>query len=803
MGRIPGGEKNKKSGSAWSKEELKKIYSLYKELNGTGLHEKNPAIIELAQSIGRTVRSTEAQTLMFRNLDRGGNYSLKNMNKLSKEIWREMEEEKTEVNEPNLFYPENKMDGTEKKGIYPAGLLDWAGHRRGGVKKPFDNTTGRPNGSVIRTKLTAKINDWVKELSHNSPRIILLIGGPGNGKTDALEYLISQIDTEYSTSYYSSIAEQIRDSGNTAPRSIEIKLDSTRFGRQKLKMVQDASTGAKGFTSGECLIRDLKEAMDSDIIYVAGINRGILAEAVSKAGKETEVYNVLNSIIKGLTQYFVPQALWSLQIHNSDRKDFAVWPMDVESLVYPKEKMELTPASQIIKEAVNEDYWDCDGCNAKDYCPFFQNKESLQKEENAAGLLQILSDYELVANNRWSFRELFSLFSYILVGSEHEFKGSQGPCDWVRKEVENLSHQSSKKRVLAAWSLNEHLYHSRLFNKWPSFNSIGRANRKTNREITDILSYSEITKNFFRYFSYTRSSRMSKPDVAKLIDEDFFEHMDPGQLSNENNDFNKLVSSVRKMEGTFSYSVKAGFELVQHVLNPLEKVLFMQLKEIESDLDEKVRFEPSVSSMRIDEVLVLIRSVAIRNFKRIHFTSKGISKDEFFLETYRKLASHSDPDASLLKKAKKLFDDLIQENDGLRITLNSSISQPQLDPEMQITLQVKRVRIKQKYILDEINDVPRNEVKVFLIKFGRESFHIPLTYQLYKALSLLKDGVRPSSLPSAVVAMLDGIKSKLAGQIVREPDFLINSRLKIGNSKDYYRIDEADSEIEMTNQTTF
>ncbi|WP_191861042.1 hypothetical protein [Hanstruepera ponticola] len=89
--RILGGEKNLKSGQRWTKDEIIKVYHLYKRLNGVGLHEHNPEIQHLAQELGRTVRSTEAQTLMFRNLEKNGNYSHGNMNKLSKQVWNEYE----------------------------------------------------------------------------------------------------------------------------------------------------------------------------------------------------------------------------------------------------------------------------------------------------------------------------------------------------------------------------------------------------------------------------------------------------------------------------------------------------------------------------------------------------------------------------------------------------------------------------------------------------------------------------------------------------------------------------------------
>jgi hypothetical protein len=131
--RIAGGEKNLKSGQRWNKQEIIQVYHLYKKLNGVGLHEHNPEIQVLAQDLGRTVRSTEAQTLMFRNLERSGNYSHGNMNKLSLQVWNEYELKRNNqiaiafediqiIDEPQPYSSqekeENSNDGSNKASDY-------------------------------------------------------------------------------------------------------------------------------------------------------------------------------------------------------------------------------------------------------------------------------------------------------------------------------------------------------------------------------------------------------------------------------------------------------------------------------------------------------------------------------------------------------------------------------------------------------------------------------------------------------------------------------------------------------------
>ena len=87
--RIKGGEKNENSGKRWSKEELSKVLNLYVNTPELRIHETSIELHNLSKQITRTVRSIEAQLLMFRNLDKHGDYGYGNMNKICKELWME------------------------------------------------------------------------------------------------------------------------------------------------------------------------------------------------------------------------------------------------------------------------------------------------------------------------------------------------------------------------------------------------------------------------------------------------------------------------------------------------------------------------------------------------------------------------------------------------------------------------------------------------------------------------------------------------------------------------------------------
>jgi hypothetical protein len=87
--RVKGGEKNQNSGKRWTKEELTEVLKLFLDNQDLKIHEHNPELAALAIRLNRTVRSIEAQLLMFRNLSKHGDYGYGNMNKFCKILWIE------------------------------------------------------------------------------------------------------------------------------------------------------------------------------------------------------------------------------------------------------------------------------------------------------------------------------------------------------------------------------------------------------------------------------------------------------------------------------------------------------------------------------------------------------------------------------------------------------------------------------------------------------------------------------------------------------------------------------------------
>src|ERR1700737_3721638 len=70
-------------------------------------------------------------------------------------------------------------------------LLSWHGHDKGGVRVPFGKF-GEPLGRVIPTPLRTQLVDAANRIARGEPsaRWILLVGGPGNGKSQMVEEFV-------------------------------------------------------------------------------------------------------------------------------------------------------------------------------------------------------------------------------------------------------------------------------------------------------------------------------------------------------------------------------------------------------------------------------------------------------------------------------------------------------------------------------------------------------------------------------------------------------------------------------------
>jgi hypothetical protein len=687
------------------------------------------------------------------------------------------------------------IDGENIGRPYPEGLLDWAGHRGGGVRKPFRTGSGRPTGTRIETPLVSRLRKWSDTIvaDASAPRTVLLVGGPGNGKTDAIESCIEFLDSSLGTNgqIYEALAAQfVVASGQLPPRkaSIDLSAHGTSIpGHLKghLDLVQDAteSDPRTGGAAEELLLQELAVRLETPQtgLYLCCVNRGILAHAATVAQERDSrssgdrLLALLSRITAAVTSGPASPQCWPL----AGFPQFAVWPMDVESLVDPSLANDgLSVAHQIFLSALSADKWS-ETCRSGRRCPFCRNRELLSDRPSLDALIRLLRYYELASGKRWTFRDLFSLVPFILVGdySELQVKNKPAtPCAWAAYENELAASSRSEDpaRGRAIYQLTSRLYYHRLFSRWPT---LDRGDHRRAKALLPAVAFSkglERAREFFKYLAHS-SDLESSGDIQSILRGPFSDALDPA-LSPTQAEIplrGQKQISVSRLEELFSLSVREGLEAVKTSIDPLERDLLAQLTEADESLVEDLF--PRNRAHHVKLLQSSLRQYCARLVKRSLGARTALCRDLDAFSDYSKAIQNPKDLLDVRKQMRKLLHD---DKNRFRASLVTTFGQPVAQRSRDIVLLTQAVQVK------EVRRQLIGERPVEALPYVMVDQHlIPITFPLFKALRDVVAGLHDASLSAEIFALLNGVKSMVSGRVVRDVSKLEeDSTIELGNT---------------------
>lgn len=694
------------------------------------------------------------------------------------------------------------MDSSQLEGAqYPAALVDWAGHHSGGVKRLLDKNSGQPNKQLLRTNLLSRLQTWANRLpteASTAPRIVLLVGGPGNGKTEAIECTIRWLDEslgcdgrlvdELSKAFHPS-------TGSAVPRLARVdagslaRLDSSL----SLDIVQDASAtaGHEGSTAPVLLIDELARLLNGSPTqaYLCCVNRGVLDDALIHAidNNLEQARTLLEAITRAVSLAHDAPSCWPLDGFPS----IAVWPMDAESLLVKPDDEPVAPAEILLGQATASEMWPERGqCPAGDKCPFCSSQAILARDEHRVSLLKILRWYELASGKRWSFRDLFSLTSYLLAGHHPAVHAPTGtphqstPCQWAANLVElDQKAQSASKHTKQSLTAIFHLatsgYQHALFHRWDR-----NAATSLRRDLRDLGLEKELDVEEGRtlmglvYFLSERKNHYLPATIAPLL-EGLVDTLDPAFASPDS----EVAVSGRTMimlgdlDTRFSRSLAGGIEFIRkyQVLSPNELEVLKRLSAADSMLSLPIvrRKKPAAAS-RTQHIL---RDFACRLVRRSICTRTAAVADASILQAFQQVVEDSDKHQHLHEVARQVKE-LLNKGKEFEVSLTTTFGQPLPPEQRQATLVVHQSPVKM--FPQSTPGRPHPPICYLKVGQGRSAQPLPLTYELFKAVKELDRGLSPASLPRTVVALLDTAKSRLSGPIVRDLDLLEDARIRVG-----------------------
>jgi hypothetical protein len=670
---------------------------------------------------------------------------------------------------------------------FPRALVDWAGNHSGGVKRLFDSNSGRPAKDLLKTNLLVRLERWAASLAAGDPscpRVVLLVGGPGNGKTEAIESTIRWLDESLQCDgrLVDELAQSFHRIGGI-PRVI--RADAGILSRTscdlRLSIVQDASAtvGREGVPAASLLVEELGGLVGSGgaDVYLCCVNRGVLDDALIHAldNKLDEPRKVLEAITRAVSLAADPPSCWPL----AGFPGVAVWPMDAESLLVPPAGELHSPAETLIRQATEPRAWSPFGsCAAGERCPFCYSQSLLSREGPRDALLQILRWNELGSGKRWSFRDLFSLMSYLLSGhlpARDEHHGD--PCAWAAKLIEldaglSSARRPSRQATSAAFRLATASFQHALFHRWDRDVSLA-----LRRDIKELALEDDSTLMGFQHFLHERRAPYLPATIASLL-EGLVDLLDPALASPDSQVAVSARSTVmlRDVDIRFSRSIQEGLEFVRkyQVLSAMELDLLKKLARSDERLSRpEVRRKRPAAASRVQQ---LLRDFAGRLVRRSICVRAAVVPDASILAAFQQVVE--DEKRHQLYEVADQVEQLLNNGADFEVSLTTTFGQPLPPSQRQAVLVVPSQQVGVPS--PRTTGRPQSPICFLEVGSGASAQSIALTYDLFKAVKELERGLSPASLPRTVVALLDTTRARLAGPIVRDPDILRRSKIRIG-----------------------
>lgn len=658
----------------------------------------------------------------------------------------------------------------------------------------FASADGRPSGSLIRTPLLARLRDWARHIAMGrpgTPRVVLLVGGPGNGKTEAVEDAIRELEESLALDdKISGLLKPVFNpvDGKTVPRSVTIDLTELGVPRDlKLTLVQDASVGeSSGETAAQCLVADIMRADSAGTgsVYLACVNRGILDDAfISAQSTGSPVTRLLSAIVEALASRVGAPSCWPL----FGFPDIAIWPMDMESLFLDdRETGAESPAHQALALATEASRWPAFGhCPAGERCPFCLSRHLLGRDANRSAFLSVLRGYELATGKRWSFRDLLSLLSYLLAGSPPEgMSESTGPCDWAASLVSGEFGHGSKaesRRLVAPFYLVASQYQHALFGTWPSLgrSALRRELREVGLEDQPALRGLSIFLSGAQAVSIPRTLRTELAALNLALDPSCADADLDIPVSGQ------TTLKFRDIDARFSHSVRDGLDLMRPFksLSVNEVALLKMLAEADEQLGApEVRNKKPTAAAALQ---VLVRDFSCRLVRRSLGVRSGVVKDDTYVKAFSRLVGD---DELLAYAAAKGVEEMLNSRERFTVTLNNTFGEPPPPANKRVVLETQKQKVRPAQA--DTQGRPRSDLRFLTVGSHSSTQHVALTYELFRSVQEMKAGMLTASLPRPVVAALDAARARLAGRIVRSRDALEDAQIVIGSCSERIVIDD-------------
>lgn len=656
-----------------------------------------------------------------------------------------------------------------KNSEFPETLFSWGNSGNYSISRSSDIESGWQK-SPLKTRLITQLEslaDGISDGTISSQCNIFLVGGPGNGKTLAAIHFLRRL-----------LKDRYAEMPSCATGSVKADFLNGSSPIKHLRYIEDASAGQDNNAIYKRFIDDINEYVLSPqpgTLFLCCVNRGILATVLVKIAKHeinasSETRKFIATLSSVVSPDATPKTLWPFE---PDRNIY-IHPMDEESLLEPIGDR-YPVAIDILNEICAEDDGRCLSCDNAEKCPIHANITALQDEKRRESLLKIMRYYEIVASRRFSFRDLFSVFSQLVVGTPYEYviNGKKTPpCKWVEKQIDLSESNLRKDRIAGLFALSSMLYPNRLFGTWDDLkgqakqllSSIKGSKIESIKAVTPII---QAIVSIIRR-STNASAQNYLPKCAAMLDPALQETTAIGDGMKDG------AEKIRLYEDAFCKSLTLGVNTFLDdgncLLSIAERDLFLEVRNIEQDqniLDMPVS-DPGFQDVQI--ILSMLRVVLARMAKRSIGAFDAFVYAGDRLDEYRAMLDNDSQYPNLAAKKRKLCSTIQRYlfPEGLfSCSMLATLGQAEPDEENGFFMKSPRpVRFT-------ISASGTGDSMIRNLLFVRElslGLSIKVNFDIFSALVDLQNGMKPASLPARINDIFDGVKSRIQGRLCHDWD---------------------------------
>jgi len=680
----------------------------------------------------------------------------------------------TKLSLPEAIIVQAPMFNSSDK--YPDKLVDWAGSAKGGVRLVFGGHNGRPVRFQIRTTLVVKAEGVVQDILAGTamPRLIMFVGGAGNGKTDTLEVILAGIcERAVLEEFKAEVRRRIVASG----RKVIFKPsgEDARFfpasvrGYDQIAFVQDASESYESSESASSMLaKDLDglHAGTGSELLILCVNRGVLYSAAN----EIKDRRMVDLILRAIDPVNVDLACWPVEPVEDlvGAGKFYLWPLDIDSICETSTPDE-TAVQQVLKDLDSRDWSQIDDFSAEH--PLVQSRQLLATPAFRQAFSKLLREYELVSGKNINFRKLFSMLSYLFTGgctpAEAELPSVFSGPDVVPPEGDNIS------QFVSAFAVYRHSLPYLLFPSLPGYERLAAHLEKL--KISDEGHALNVLADFIKQETEFAKKRSGFPgaEIFAGANSDWAALIDPARSSSisDNLDFSDLESDL--CLGLDCLSAK-----YDKFIDPASRALLRRIGMIAEELGS---FAADKQNSDADCKWIALwigrwASVIVKRSIFVHLLSGGEVKtgNAEQVNAFHKAKKEADDDAvDYADKAKQfLLGPMTNHdewgNEDVIVHLAKGLCQPYSDGIGGASLGISNLDLDAALLAEKAETRPRGSLLVLEFTSGAVRIRLPVSMSMHDFMHRKDSGELFGSMPAALRGVVDTFRLQLDGVAMRD-----------------------------------